>query len=275
MMAEDSTARPDWPEVFDNQTIQRLEDRWFNARGAEPGFWRNVVDFWHNSLVEDFKVDADALTGLTHDYEALYKKIYFFNKLARGSLLPIHTLLFVEKIGFNQLFLAVLDDNIVLLEARLADKEYTHDECKELSILAALFGSQRVFEMLSAEHAFEIDTEVLNMAIVSGQYAGDGLAYFTNACQPTYNAIRYAIRSENVDVLRALLDEHHLQASPEHLTVAASTSDGKMFELLIDKGLVPTGQFVLQAAEHSENQAVIDKLVQDFDYRASSHSNNA
>ncbi len=98
------------------------------------------------------------------------------------------------------------------------------------------------------------------MALLSGKFVGEQLLTMTNMIHPTYNSIRYAIKSGNEDVVEALFNKHGLVPKSEHLVAAASTGNAKLFDLIIKQGVVPSGTFVYRAAVASDNTKILEQL---------------
>lgn len=263
------SAAPKSPRVFsdfDSETATLLSERWVTMTKNLLGFWRKKMDIWHNSLLADFEVNGEDVKALQSGTEALYKKIYRLEKLKVGTLLPMHTKLYIDTIGLNGLMICLIDDNLLLFAKMLNEKIYTHDEIKELQILATFFGSKKVLQYLYDEHEPSIDSEVLNIALLSGELANEELDRLASHSMPTYNSIRYAIKSENLNTVKALLEKFDLKPASEHLVAAASTGSMDIFNFLVSKGARPEGKLVYQSALASKNDALIARLEEDFEY---------
>lgn len=140
----------------------------------------------------------------------------------KGSLLPMHTLLFAQKIPNYPLIKTVVEDNKGAFETAIADldpnKDHDYEVLKELFILSALLGSKNVLSKLK-QFDITVDSEILNMALWSGDFEGAELDYFMNHVSPTYNSIRHAISSGNINVLAQVFEKNpRLKANSEHLT---------------------------------------------------------
>ena len=253
---------------FDSERATVLSERWATMTKNLFGFWRKKMDIWHNSLLTDFKINDDDVKILQSGTEALYKKIYRLEKLKVGTLLPMHTKLYIDRTGLNSLMICLIDDNMPLLAKMLNEKVYTHDEIKELQILATFFASKKVLQYIYDEHEPSIDSEVLNVALLSGELTSEELDYLASHSMPTYNSIRYAIKSENLDTVKALLERFALKPTSEHLVAAASIGNLRIFDLLISKGANPVGKLVYQTALASENAELIERLQESFGYGA-------
>ena len=251
---------------FDSEVATVLSERWASMTKNLLGFWRKKMDIWHSSLLIDFKVNDDDVKTLQSDTQAVYKKIYRLEKLKLGTLLPMHTKLYIDTIGLNSMMISLIDDNINLFAKMLNEKIHTHEEIKELQILATFFGSKKVLHYLYEEHAPSIDSEVLNVALLSGELASEELDYLASHSMPTYNSIRYAIKSENLDTVKALLERFPLKPTSEHLVAAASTGNLGIFNFIVSKGANPEGRLVYQSALASKNEAIIERLEEDFGY---------
>ncbi len=163
----------------------------------------------------------------------------------KSSLLPTHTLLFASNDSHKDLLETLLTDNKELFKEKITALDTKKDEdyevLKELLILTALLGAKDVLTELK-KLDITVDSEVLNMAIWSGEFEGNDLKYFTDKATPTYNSIRHAILSGRANVLEQILNENpHLKPNPEHVravdTVKIAAEKAQMQTLLTRYGV--------------------------------------
>ncbi len=182
------------------------------------------------------------------------------------------TKLFIENSSVKVTLLSVADDNLELFKGAVSRAGYDRDALKEFQIIAAFFASQKILDYLDKEHGFSIDSGVLNMVVLSGTFTGEALRGFTLKCAPTFDSIRYAIKSLNVALVGELFAVYGLKPTSDHLVAAAATGKSEMFDFLLSTGVRPHGQFVLKAAVGANSSAIIDKLVNEFGYERSDHT---
>ncbi|KTD62366.1 hypothetical protein [Legionella shakespearei] len=184
--------------------------------------------------------------------------------LTSSSLSSIHTRLFIERIGWgSDLLNSVINDDVVLF-AKESNK-CSPDDLKELQLIAAFFSAKNVLSELHDNRGRILNIETLNIALLSGSYIGDALNQFVNdQVRPTYNSIRYAIRSGQVDVLRDVLDRYNLKPGNEHLIGAALIGNNAMLLELINRGAVPEHDFLYVVASRPGNEKIMDTLQHHF-----------
>ncbi|RUR12797.1 hypothetical protein [Legionella sp. km772] len=182
----------------------------------------------------------------------------------KGSLLPMHTHFFVKNDANKSFVHALLEDNQAafsnLTRNLDSDNDKHYEILKECLILAALLGSKKVLSKLK-EFNITMDSEVLNMALWSGDFEGPELNYFLAEVAPTYNSIRHAILSANPQVLAQVFQaKPSLKANSELLGAvsgsAMSAADKtRMVELLQAHGLSTSSSQEKSALEHIEHEA--------------------
>ncbi len=162
----------------------------------------------------------------------------------KGSLFPMHTKLFAERIGVNSDPLkALIDDDIASIEK--ASVEMTRDDLKELLILAAFMGSNKIFNHLKESNAFILDEDVLNTAFLAGRFSVATLLDLSTEFRPGYGSIRFAIKSDKLSTVDCLMDNHsHLHFGSEHLTQAAAQGNSEIFDRIAATGVLPAGKFI-------------------------------
>lgn len=192
-------------------------------------------------------------------------------KALKSSLLPMHTLSFASSTSNKELIEPLLIDDETLFSVKTnaldSNKDADYEILKELLILAALLGSKNVLEKLKGFN-IKIDSEVLNMAIWSGDFQGSELNYFMDRVTPSYNSIRHAILSEKVTVLEQVLNKNpQLKLTSEHSraidTVKSPADKMKMQQLLttfifsIEAAMPTTASDIPSTAEEVEPMEVI------------------
>ncbi|MGL5743471.1 MAG: hypothetical protein ACRCXC_13570 [Legionella sp.] len=240
---------------FNTQTANKLQSRW----NQNVSFGGNESDFWRDSVIRDFKVTAADLMALGQaDFEKLYAALYDIKMDMRGTLFPMHSKQFINNNGFNGPLLHLVNGYKDKFYSQLQQGNYSTEELKELQIFAAYLGHKDVVDRFCSNYGFIVDSEVLNLALLSGKMTAAELSDLTNACVPTYASIRYAVFAGQVDPLRQLIGQHHLRHTADHLAVAAGAGNADMFTFLINMGIEPEGDLIMAAAKAGNNAEIID-----------------
>ena len=168
----------------------------------------------------------------------------------KSSLLPMHRLLFAQNETNKPLIKTIVEDNRDAFESKIAgldiNKDHYYEVLKELFILAALLGAKNVLSKLKPLD-ITVDSEILNMALWSGDFEGAELDYFMNHASPTYNSIRHAILSANINVLAQVFEKNpRLKSNSEHLIAVNGLTKtvvekSQMVSLLQLHSALPTG----------------------------------
>ena len=253
---------------FDQRTKHLLEVRW--EQFFAPGFFHDANGFWRERIQQDYNLMPDVMSLIHKDYEMLYRELYKLQQSQIGTLLPRHTQLFLERYLQSSVVISLLQNDLDACMQISADMNLDRDAKKELQLVAALCGSTDIVRHLTALEGFKLDLEVLNMAIWSGKYHGESLAYFTAECKPSYDSLRYAVKSQNEAVVRDMLEVYQIPPSADYLTIAASTGNANIFNLLIAFGAKPEGELVFKMANLAENKDIAQTLQREYSYGSKS-----
>ena len=93
------------------------------------------------------------------------------------------------------------------------------------------------------------------------------LKNFVAECKPSFASINYAIKSQNIEMVKEMLEKFYLRASLENLIVASATGNSDVFNYLITRGVKPEGSLVLKMAVKSGSEPIVHNLVTKYNYR--------
>lgn len=174
-----------------------------------------------------------------------------------GPLLPFHTHLFVNKAMHKPLINSVLATDPAQFNKLTSELDVNDDRdyeiLKEAMILAAFSGAKAVIQELK-KHSITLDSEILNVALLSGRFAGRDFDYFTSSgVEPTYNSIRYAILSGNAQaVSEVFVRNPTLKPAAEHLAAVSAAGNDQMLEILKNQGMTIPHGFNLDLTDHMD-----------------------
>lgn len=176
-------------------------------------------------------------------------KIAHLKDELKGSLFPMHTKLFVERLGVeSDLIKAIIEDN--LDEVRPLSASISEDDAKEILLVAAFMGADKIFNSMKTKHAFVIDEDTVNIALLSGRLERKFMKDLVHNYHAGYGSIRFAIKSDRLEVVNDLMNENkHLKFGNEHLTQAVAQQNIELFDRIADTGVVPTGRFIFSLSK--------------------------
>jgi len=168
----------------------------------------------------------------------------------KGSLFPMHTKLFVERIGVEGDFVkAIIGDEVNSVKTKSATM--TRDDLKELLLLAAFMGANQVFKEIKESQGFTLDEDIVNTALLSGRLDPDVIKGLVHDFHAGYGSIRFAIKSDKIQIVDDLMGENdHLHFGDEHLTQAVAQGNTDIFDRIMESGVMPKGKLIHSLAKN-------------------------